>query len=649
MRLSSDEIYLVLDFDFSTQKNTIKMMPSLPQAIRGWQAGTRLSPIWGVDVYNTANLRVDPLDDDVCLLFIGPVQPARFYSDLPQLRADGNSPVKLWVSLGAYNLIVVTPKDISSIITSWAEGQGLNYERWTINNNKVIDQSYFCNPQKSLDWRNKMAEFSGGRYVKILPIVASEYVALMASTLARAERVTPSMVEMFISIHAALSELVSDEIDSNPVLASAVMANVNAGLSRFSSQAYSGSSPIFATESHFWIHSLLGTAVANIALQKLVDFAAEHIGGVNIPRLLDLLRNIKNNVVDLERGGASSDIFHRDHLGDVIAECGESAEPSLPIITYFSGRDGFKSHHLTLSAPLAAVPACNSLRYSLYTLTHELSHRIIHATLTILCPDRDNESSVSESIALLSERDKPADDWLRAVKRYMLHGIVAINLERMKDQGDKRYDRNRLLEADHYWRPEIEEIMVHVFDFLYFYRRDPNRYVKGIWTSWSTLPNIGDRVEEYIIRTLCAVLSNHLRRGAEMENSARDDVLMALENLQSLQHGLAYISDAVSLLKNDWDRLCEKIKRRKVFVQIVRGFLFSERIATRLASEQFVSGNERERQGYTHNIGVLDLVPFQNPLRYLEAFTTSMDPGSSASAWMLNMLAFNRATSAGVE
>ena len=151
---------------------------------------------------------------------------------------------------------------------------------------------------------------------------------------------------------------------------------------------FAGTSPIINRECHFWSHSFLGIGVANLALINIRLFIEKTLGAARIPERFQLMCADPKNIIDL----TSTTPLHKDFLGEVKLQ-DDAAEPIYPLITYFSARDGWRGTATTISAPLAAVSSCNSVRWSLITLTHEFSHIIIGAILSDLYPDyRDDES-----------------------------------------------------------------------------------------------------------------------------------------------------------------------------------------------------------------------------------------------------------------
>jgi len=108
------------------------------------------------------------------------------------------------------------------------------------------------------------------------------------------------------------------------------------------------------------------------------------------------------------------------------------------------------------------------------------------------------------------------------------------------------YDIRKVLQR---WRHDIDETMVHVFDFVYFYGKDVDHNVHGIWASWGVIPNVGTRVLEYVVRTISAVLISHLRSGDQGLDDAKEKVQRTLNDLQTSGLGGRYVSQA---LPNNW-------------------------------------------------------------------------------------------------
>lgn len=617
---------------------TVRLAGALSGAVSGWRASTRMSPIY------IPRLRADdelPTEDFVgahVLLFVGPTHPGAITDRLP-------AGCEAWLTLGAFNVLVHAPSDRAAELDAWAQTGGLRYECWTIRDGARIGVSYSTAPAAIDPSLQAVVHLANAPRPAVLDDSVKEFTPLIASALTRANDVYPAVVDTLVSLCAFAREDLRDaqrneatEEDHYALLGQMTM--VNAALSRFTSQAFSGATPLTDTESHFWTHSLLGTGVANIALWRFCNFIFARVGEARLPQRLEALADHRIDVDGrLENLAERADWWERDDLGRLTLPPDEASRPLSPIITCFSGRDGYKSTLQTLSAPLAVIGACNSLRWTLLTLTHEVSHIIVRGAMGVLYP-RLTADQITEASDLL---EREPDTMLDAARRYLLLGVLAMH---QVDQGNAPVDTTaRAMPAIlNRWQREVEELMVHVFDFLYFYGGDPEKYVRGIWLSWSVIPNIGHRIPEYVLRSLCAVVSLHLRRGTEVETTARDQVRAALVGLQRDGHASQYVNEALGYLEDHWEDLRMRLFARRLLIRIVRKYLYSPTIAATLREESEIGGGAAGRDGYSLRVGEFDETPVANPLRFVETYTQAANPSVLHSMWMLTTLAFNLPT-----
>jgi hypothetical protein len=168
-------------------------------------------------------------------------------------------------------------------------------------------------------------------------------------------------------------------------------------------------------------------------------------------------RRAKTQVPDLQRISPKAALWSQDYLGDVELEPQERTEPLFPLITYLSGRDSYLSTVNTLSAPLGVVAASNSLRWSLLTLTHELSHSIVRGIVSLLYPDSKSDTELEEADRLLNSSG-PAADLLSEIKRYLLIAIKKMQEAELTGPRTK-LDLDILLQN---WKTNVEEIFAHI-------------------------------------------------------------------------------------------------------------------------------------------------------------------------------------------
>jgi hypothetical protein len=329
-----------------------------------------------------------------------------------------------------------------------------------------------------------------------------------------------------------------------------------------------------------------------------------------------------------------------DHLKDKAVSNGEIQPPGLiPLLTYFSGREGFNSTESTISAPLASITACNSLRWSLLTLTHEISHILVNVMALQIYPRLRSDEDMQSTLHLL----RPgviASNLLDEIRQLLITTIVGIDSV-YSGNYDVKYNKESLGALIEHWQREVEEILVHTFDFLWFYGRESEKYIRGIWMSWATVPNIANRIHDYVVRTICAVLSRYLLQG-KAEEVAKDVVLATLKALQEDGMGGNHVAAAIDYIEQHWeDEILKRVIARKELIKIVLAFFFSETLATEARKEvAIVGGTESEKEGYPLTVGEIETYKITNPLRFLELYTTNRNPSAIESAWFFYVLAF---------
>jgi hypothetical protein len=234
-----------------------------------------------------------------------------------------------------------------------------------------------------------------------------------------------------------------------------------------------------------------------------------------------------------------------------------------------------------------------------------------------------------------------AANLLEEIRQLLITTIVGIN--NVHNRGlSAPYNREQLEMVIEHWQREVEEILVHTFDFLWFYGRESEKYVRGIWMSWATIPNIKNRIHDYVVRTICAVLTRYLLQGADAEEAAKDVVLNTLKALQSEKMGGDHVDGAIEYIERHWnDEIYHRVVARKELVKIVQAFFFSESLATETRKEEaVVGGTEKEHEGYALVAGEIGVHKITNPLRFLELYTGNRQPSAIESAWFFYVLAF---------
>lgn len=612
-----------------------------------WTPLTRVSPVWAVAGY-LLDERAD-LAADQDLMLLGPVQPALVETEVVAAASPGR--IEIWLTLGSLNVLVRAPGatreagDAVDEVEAFARSRELSFERWRIADGRPIPVSSGARAQGvSAETLRDLAAVARLAGQPAIGPTLQEFVAISASTLTRAASLSPMLHGELVQTISSCIELIgrhqSGEINTLDLYARLV--TMNAALSRFASQAFSGLPPVESTECHFWVHSLLGTGAANIAIARFAGWVQSILGEARLNERVTAYAQLRDGVPtreELMRGGGG---LGADLVDD--APIGNQADPVFPLVTYFSGRDGFSSHLQTLSAPLATLAECNSYRSSLMTVTHEISHVFIQGVLGTLYPEATSPGDLELARRLLTP-GAAAGDLLDAARQLMLEGIYGLE-QAVRDQAIPVTALSGMIPTLlKTWRADAQETLVHTFDFLYFYQRNPTHYIESIWYTWSAIPGISDRVPEYVMRTLCAISVAFLedppdRRLPSAVNAFRT-VLAGMVGKPALMspyvpEALAYL-DGIEANDHKGRAVRQEYSARLCFVRLAKIFLYSEKLAARLFSDPYAPPRAREKRGRPL---IYDTAPIGNPLSFLRDHLKA-DPSEAESAWVLHCLAFS--------
>ncbi len=653
MHLGQHPSYLALHQDSADASPRVKIEPNLSPVVAGWSPATRVSPIWGVREYGAGDPTAFDFAGRYHLHFLGPVAPARLPAEIHSVRPTTG--LRIWLTAGSLNVVVQVRDDgegkaVSRDLRQWSRAAHVAHEVWTIQDGLLKEARTVSLAQADTEGtREELARVESllaRSYGPGLTVPVQEYCTLIASALCRSEQISPYLHSQILQVSRFVRELVDDysraaQTDGQDWLdLQARLLSMNAALSRFAAQTLSGIPPIVNTECHFWIHSLLGAGSANLALARLAGYVHSILASAHLPERIDALRKNTEDVPDYEQ--LTADIEFLDN--EVLWKKSFGGNDIAPLVTYFSGRDGFSSHLQTLSAPLTTIAECTSYRSNLLTATHEISHIFLQGVLAYLYPNADSEEDLKLAWRL-TRPNAQTSNWLEAAQQLLLEGIIAMEQEcqRLELPADL-ITTEFLSDALQNWRREVQEIMVHTFDFLYFYGSNTDAYISGIWQSWSAIPGIKDRVPEYLLRTLCAVSPRLLKEDpTKRAESARREVSEALQRLVDGGNLVSnYATIAISDLQTKWKTEAPKrsilrdYNGRLYLVRLVVAFLHSDRFAASLFRDPHSGSGSAQGQRLLR----YDLNPIGNPLQFLRGQLKS-STSEAESLWALHTLAFN--------
>jgi hypothetical protein len=642
------EEYLILEYDLDAQKTKVNFSNKFNTAISNWEYLTRISPIIAIDFSNApVSIPQINLENKCHLIFFGLFNPENL-----DLEIFNNT--KVWITHGLFNLICFTQEEEKfNNVIQWLEGYSIRHESWEIQNYELTSISFLFFDSKENEWRKKINEIQEINVPSTLRSCIMEYCALTSSILSRSEKTVTEFIDFFARIISFVESDLKEYLASNKAIYDVFsdITVINSGLTRFSSQTFAGITPIEQTEGHIWSHSLLGNGIPNYALFKIRKFVEEKIGELRIPVIIELLQYITDDVPNLLNINALDDFWSKDNLILYLANTkvskkykNELKEEIVPLITYFSGRDGYRSQVNTLSAPIESISSANTIEWSLITITHEISHTIIKGILPLILPNLADENDIKRSIEIAIVRDCEIHNLLEEIKRVVLISILDIELcsTGKKENELEISNESDFIEVLGRWHSEIEEILAHVFDFMYFYSSDAEKYIKEIWISWSVLPNVKKRIHGYLVRTICAILSHYLSKGLQAEEYCYTVVLNTFSSLKEQNGGIPVINEASEYLEDNWDLIKEHVAARRQLVKIAKAFLYSESMVKGAFGEEWISINKNSIEGiYNYRKNILSRKPMSNPLLFIKQFSNSLQPSSIESLWIYYNIVFN--------
>lgn len=508
------------------------------------------------------------------------------------------------------------------------------WELWVLKGNEVQEHQYSDSVRKeSLAPLVSPIELS-----KQLSPAVDEYQTLLAVTQSRGAAYFPDAGSEIAEFHRALAEQLK-RLPVHEIRKLQWLINVNAALSRYSSQTFSGTAPILGMECHFWTHSLLGIGIATKALvniRRFVESAAKDAA------LTGRLLTWGDHAATSRKLGAISSIdayWKMASLPIHLSEDKKNDRPAVPLIVYYSGRDGFKSTTFTLSAPLEILHSANTFAWSLQTITHELSHVFVERIITQII-GADIESEVwAKKIVAIENRTKNAQNMLERVQELLIEACGRLEHERLNMKVAQSLDLSPedLPQIISLHFQEVSEVLSHIFDYIHFYNQNKNSYVQSIWCSWDVIPNIKNRVQGYITRSLCSLMFTNFTEVGGFDVSVKE-LIDSLTSLGDIYPQSQYIKYAILELKGRTDVYKNRVQNRIFLIKLAKVCISCPQTVEAFSREFLPIFSGGLSQGGQRLNFYSDQV-VSNPLAFLREASVHEEPQASVSLWILTQLA----------
>jgi len=441
------------------------------------------------------------------------------------------------------------------------------------------------------------------------------------------------------------------------------LIQINSALSYFISQAYSGIVPILDHECLIRNYSLLGVGTAHNGLAAFTEFCELTFQRLPVDTVIKKeFKKAPGFACQFNPGEAPKEAvdprFNVDfYLNDV-----ERLQSKLNL-SYFSCRLGFRETQFTITVPLQILTHSGTACWSLMTLTHELMHAHVRAILAALFAplgSHDSAKTFDEWSVRFQKEFRSANfipgsllETLRfAVLNYCFEKpAIDLSAAKLADApGDnvlttdlKMVDTNRFATRFQAFYREINEIIVHVLDFNYFYDCREEPYLMLLWESWAPVAAVMDNVEEYLLRSLLAISSRYSGNNYSRFTQAIDTLSGVLRKLGEKQGAPPLLAYARSRLVDPIlkKQLATKFSLGVYLVDIVQQCLVSKHIHAAL----YTDPNRTKKDlayFYALDTGDFAAVPIASPVafvadllrRELEGEACPLSP-EYVAAWLL--------------
>lgn len=629
MELRGGTHYLLLKRLTGSTKHQVDCYERFQRALAAWTPGTRISPIFSTDDAPVPRLSKATKQ---WLILAGPVHPGA-------LRHVPGACV--YITHGLLNILIwCKTEQVRKAARSSVAEHSLNGEEWEVKASEIKRITPLRRAHRQVE---SPASLLRPLYPKDSPLCAAgrEYVTLIAECASRATFLTPATGKELVSFDNVMrGGLLNDSVSAMPVL-HGHLVNTNAALSRYTSQTYAGIPPLLETECHYWTHSLLGIGIPSLALVRIRRFIQNLLESTKFIERFRRLDKLPPESKPLHCMVPSDEFWSRDLLSSKEVEAGLIAnnnDPFVSTLTFFSGRDGFRATHLSLSAPLELIDSCNSVMWTLQTLTHEICHILVDAVLGLALPETSSPTSLRQAVIRMERGvSKNLFEQAQALLCWAVWRLDA-GTEPATDD-DVTPDMLRELVVKHWG--EVTEIITHCLDYLYFYGGDPALFVRSVWLSWSVIPNIEHRVHDYVSRSLCALHTRNMRRKKAREITV-DQLIARLQAIHKEFPTVLYVPQAIADLKRRKEYYYSVLDARRPLISFVNSCLYSDALQKQFQYEPRLGGGVHG--GYSVQPLRFGGDRVANPLRFIREFSVEGQPNHLRAAWLLQQLALGDAT-----
>lgn len=606
------------------------------------------------------------VDPDGVVAFLFAAAPPRL---LARVENECSAEVRAstFVSYGLASVGIVGSSDTLRAVMDCVEHQLLAVEVWQLTGGNVREDEVAVTVFQTSKVGSECPELSSDGLPYEVACQVRQLQANLQLALYRAHHFAPETTPGLLRVANSGARLVGtlhqvagetptlDSVSLHHYLLSSLL-ELNAALSLVISQTLGGNPPLLNSEYPVAEYGLLGVGTACRGLWGLY----EHLRGA-----IDHENHIEKARTLYPATAAFDPFLNWQHLSyHSWAACPArvtqlpSVEPGLDSahLVHFSSRFGFHETAYTLGASWQSLHASSSQEWHLLTVTHEFLHAYVRRLTAVLFPDISAYEAVSQIMRGERLPSNAMESMQVALTLATLRYAAAQAEARDADPSfggftgegyNARPSVQQVRAALDLDLRQVQEVVVHVLDYLYTFAADDVEYISAIWQSWSTVPSVTERIHEYLLRTLCALAARSIDVDRDEEPVFQDvyrrthDCLTKLsEEFDSpvLDAALAYLSDEVHAF-----RLRLEFSQGYYITRVTDTFLYDESIGFQLRRDASTTSGIDDQRLYAINPGEYPDQPVGSPLAFLaDRFRSgnrlASDELEYASLWQLLMI-----------
>lgn len=443
-----------------------------------------------------------------------------------------------------------------------------------------------------------------------------------------------------------------------------ILVDVNSCMTMVISQSAGVLPPIFNSNYPVGEFSLLGIGSAAKAVWALYQAVASVFSRADhVSRLRD---SFSAGPFDPGFNPPNTDYESWTLAGRPFGEArAEDDQPGRKHLIYFSSRWGFHETLNSISLSWQSITSCATRHWNLLTLSHEFLHSHFRELVRTNIFDIQNSEQLAEVCATYNDMwksgwngrpqggQKTQFTYADSFRTFLINQMNWCNQAALYRSGNGASgDSEWLIDppltpeiasdlANNYLAEFVEEYVVHIMDFHYFFDGDDQSYLSSLWHSWSLVPFVHKKLNHYLLRSLLALASTNASTDSRycFSNAWQRLVDFFKDMQQSSAAPIA--AKALEALMDDENSVSLYFDFKYSFqlVPFTRRFLIDPELNQKLTFDPLTS----DGQQYAFREGEFSSVPLVSPTAFLldryEHAHNEKDPADFASLWQLLMLA----------